>query len=122
MTHYSEDGTDVVFTLGEHKIEIGTVYLARFVRFNIKEEYKDDIWYQADKDYTTIDITMLNENGLDEMFFFLKYNGYAEYAEELRKFMEVKKVGQAPILDKVLKRFCENHPLQLYVAPNNLIF
>ena len=92
IAHYLEDGTNVVFTVGEYQIELDLVYLPAFVCRNIKEEYKNDIWYQADKDYTTIDATMLNESGISEMIWFLKYHGYNECAKELEKIEKFRKV------------------------------
>ena len=120
--HYLDDGTDTVFTFGEHRIEVGLVYLPEFVRLHIKEEYKDDIWYQADKDYTTIDMTMLNERGLDEMAWYLRNHDYTECFEELKKFEEVKKVGQIPVLDKVLKRFSSGENLLTMTDVKSLLF
>ena len=90
---YLEDGTDTVFTLGEHKIKLGMVYLPQFVSYNIKEECKNDIWNQADKEYTTIDATMLNAHGINDMIWFLKCHDHDECAEELEKIEKAKKVG-----------------------------
>jgi hypothetical protein len=91
--HYLDDGTDTVFTLGEHRVELGLVYLPDFVHLNIKEKYKNDIWNQADKEYTTIDAAMLNDRGISDMIWFLRDRAYINCAEELEKIEETRKVG-----------------------------
>lgn len=71
--HYNYDGTDIVFTFGNKSVEVGMVYLPSFVHLNVKEEYKNEIWNQANKDFTTIDANMLNDRGISEMNWYLKY-------------------------------------------------
>lgn len=120
--HYLDDGTDTVFTFGTHRIELGSIYLPDFVHLNVREKYKNNILNQADKEYTTIDVSMLNDRGISDMIWFLRDRAYIDCAEELEKIEETKKVGQTPLpYSEVLEKIRFPNP-QFIEKMANLIF